>query len=308
MVEFFFKIKRQKLQRIKEPRAGAWINIENVSQEDLELIENLTDLNSTDLEDIFDLYELPRIERKGSALMLFLRDAQPASVEGEEILTSPLVLIITEKYFFSISNKKNETIRRIIKENVNITTTKRSKFLIYVLLQISKDFTKEIKKISHFISQKKKLKKIANADIVNLIQQETILNSYISALSPMRIVFEAIATGNYIGLYEEDEDLIEDMIISIRQSVENCSGNIKTIRSLRDSYQVIFTNRLNKTIRLLTSLTVILAVPTMIASFLGMNVAFPFNAESSAIFLNIVSISAAASIILLYIFIVKKWF
>jgi magnesium transporter len=264
-------------------------------------------LNLIDLEDALDLHELPRIERKNSNVIFFIRDAQFFD-KNEEVSTSPLTIIITKKYIITISINKSNLIRSLINNGFDFPTTQRSKFLIYILLNISRNFTKAVKSLHNDVEyQKDKLEKVTNADILKLIEQEEILSGYISALNPMKIVFEAIETGKYIPIYSYDEDLIEDMIISIRQSVQVCSTNLRSIKSLRESYQIIFTNNLNKTIRLLTSITVILTIPTMIASFFGMNVLIPFQ-DSPLGFCLILIISCLISFIFLYFFIIKKWF
>jgi magnesium transporter len=137
------------------------------------------------------------------------------------------------------------------------------------------------------LKQKGELKKVKGLDIIKLIEGEEILNQYISALTPMKIAIEAISKGGYIHLYEKDNDLLEDMSIAIRQSVDNCTVSVKSIKNLRDSYQAIFTNNLNNNIRLLTSLTVILTIPTIVGSLFGMNIPLPF-AESESAFVFIV--------------------
>ncbi len=122
----------------------------------------------------------------------------------------------------------------------------------------------------------------------------------------MRNVFEAIGSGGYVHLYSYDTDLLEDMIISIKQSADICSVSEKSIRSLRESYQAIFTNRLNKTIRLLTSFTIILTVPTIIASIYGMNIGLPFQ-ENPLAFLFILALIFLISSVFFIIFYVNKW-
>jgi magnesium transporter len=306
MKEIFFKdIKQENIEKIDSLRDGCWINVENATIEDLEYITQITNLHFVDIDDALDLYELPRIEREKDNVIIFIRDTQ--GQDKEDIYTTPLTVIINKKYIITISPTTNKTIRSIIDGNLSFSTTQKSKFLIYLLLLISKNFTKGIKSIkNNVLNQKKELKKIKGLDIVKLIENEEILNQYISALAPMNIVIEAIAKGGYIHLYSFDDDLLEDMIISIRQSVDNCTISVKSIKNLRDSYQAIFTNNLNNTIRLLTSLTVILTVPTIIGSLFGMNVSLPF-ADSNFSFLFIILLIVAISSILYYIFKVKDW-
>ena len=105
-----------------------------------------------------------------------------------------------------------------------------------------------------------------------------------SALLPLRNVLEAITSGKYTNLYEKDHELLDDLLNAVRQSEDLCNISLKSIRSLRDSYQIIFTNNLHKTIKLLTALTILFNIPTMTASLYGMNVQLPFAQHPWAFF------------------------
>ncbi|MFA5368955.1 MAG: magnesium transporter CorA family protein [Candidatus Paceibacterota bacterium] len=306
MVEIFYKgIKEDVLEKIDSLRDGCWVNIENAKIKDIEFIAEITNLDIPDIEDTLDLYELPRIERENENVILFIRDTQEQ--DKEDIYTTPLTVIINKKYLITISPGRNKTIRSIIDGKMTFPTTQRSKFLIHFLLLISKNFTKEIKRVkNNVLNQKKGLKKIKGLDITNLIEGEEILNQYISALTPMKTVIEAISKGGYVHLYSNDDDLLEDMIIAIRQSVDNCTVSVKSIKNLRDSYQAIFTNDLNKTIRLLTSLTVILTVPTIVSSVFGMNVPLPL-ANNSLAFPIVVLLIFFVACIFYFIFKSRDW-
>ncbi len=306
MIEIYFKdIKKEKLEKIKDVKDGCWVNIENAKEEDLEYVAKLTGLDMPDLDDVLDPYELPRIEREGENIIIFVRDAQEEN--KEDIYTSLLTLIVTPRYFFTISPSKNKIINSMIDKGISSSTTQRSKMLISILLLISKNFTKQIKKIrTSVFYQKKKIDDVESLDIVELIKNEEIVNQYISVLVPMKNVFETIGSGGYVHLYSYDTDLLEDMIISIKQSADICSVNEKSIRSLRESYQAIFTNRLNKTIRFLTSFTIILTIPTIIASIYGMNIGLPFQ-ESPLAFLFVLASIFLISSVFFIIFYVNKW-
>ena len=147
---------------------------------------------------------------------------------------------------------------------------------------------------------------VDSKDITNLTINEEILNQYLSSLVPIRTVLESITSGRYTLLYEKDQDLLEDLLNASIQSEDLCSINLRSIRSLRDSYQIIFTNQLNKTIKLLTALTIILSIPTMIASLYGMNVDLPLAQQPHA-FSIIVVLITLLSLVSLVIFQRKKW-
>ncbi len=122
----------------------------------------------------------------------------------------------------------------------------------------------------------------------------------------MRNLLETMASGRYMNFYESDLDLLEDLMIAMRQSEDVCRVNIKSIRSLRDSYHIIFTNDVNRTIKLLTAVTIIFTIPTIIASIYGMNVTLPFQSSSYA-FPLIMGFTIFASIIAILLFHKNRW-
>ena len=307
MLDIYYKTTKDKdFKESKSVRDGAWINVNNAQKEDLEKIVKLTSLDYADLQDALDPYELPRIERHEDSVIIFVRNPR-VKVKEEFLYTQPLTIIITNKYFITISISKNEVLENVLNKKLNLATTQRARLLIHIFLLIAQKFTKEIKAVkNNVLSQQKHIRNIESSDIVKLIENEEILNQYTSALSPMRNVFKTITKGKYIYLYEYDEDSLQDMIISINQSVDLCDVSIKSIQSLRDSYQIIFTNRLNKVIKFLTSFTIIMTIPTIVASIYGMNVNLPLSQNPFA-FWYIMIIAFGISLVFVYIFFRKKW-
>ncbi|MBX9744844.1 MAG: hypothetical protein K2X08_06520, partial [Chlamydiales bacterium] len=139
-----------------------------------------------------------------------------------------------------------------------------------------------------------------------LMQNEEVLNQYLTSIVPMRNLLETMAAGRYVNLHEQDIDLVDDLMIALKQSEDVCRVNIKSIRSLRDSYQIMFTNNVNRTIKLLTALTVIVTIPTIIASIYGMNVSLPFQHAPYA-FLMILVITVLGTATAIYLFLRKRW-
>ncbi len=308
MLNIYFKTaKGNRIEQLDQVRDGAWINASHLEHDDLEKLASMADLDLLDLQDVLDLHELPRTERQEKTLLVFVRIPREQISDKDIIHTTPLTFIITEKYFISLALFEDKVIKDILKNSLSIATTQKAKLLVYILLKISQRFTSRVREVNNQVaSQKKKIENIQDSDINELIKFEDILNQYVSALIPMRSVFENIAAGNYLPLYEEDQDLLNDMIISIRQSVEICQVNLKSIKSLRDSYQILFTNKLNKVIQFLTAFTIIMTIPTIIASLFGMNVSLPL-ANHNLAFVYVLGISVVAVGVFLFIFYKKKW-
>lgn len=308
MLDIYYKTtKIKKLSRLNTVREGVWIHINKANEYDLVKISKLTGLAYLDLQDSLDPHELPRIERIGENIIVFVRIPKVQADSKDLMHTDLLSIIITKQFFITISASENKTIKNILKKKIDVATTQRGKLLVYLLLIISHEFTRSIKEVRNSVlSQERNINKIKNTDIVELIRNEEILNQHISALIPMKNVFETISDGKYIHLYKEDENLFEDLIISIRQSTDLCQVNIKSIKALRDSYQIIFTNKLNKVIQFLTAFTIIMTIPTIVASLYGMNVRLPL-ADSPFAFFYVLLISIIVSLVFLFTFYKKRW-
>jgi magnesium transporter len=306
MIEVYFKtLKTKKLKLEKDFRSGSWINLENATSEDLDKIAKLTGLDLIDIQDSLDVNEIPRIEKANRVVLVYVRF--PSQYPSGNY-TQTMTVILTSKYIITISPFENGLVRKIVSQQINLATTQQSKLLIYLLLQISRDFTIKVKQVNDKVmKQKKELTKVDMENIQFLIQSEDVLNQYLLALVPMEGMFNTMKSSNIIQKYQEDLELLEDLFVGISQSVNICKVNLKGLVSLRDSYQIVFTNNLNKTIKFLTSFTVILTVPTLIGSLFGMNVRLPLENDPLA-FVYIILIILLLSLVSLLIFIWKKWF
>jgi magnesium transporter len=289
---------------IDEPIDGCWIHVDAATTSDMVKLAKYLNCEYTDIHDCLDKYEIPRIERINEHVLIFTR--HPSSQEIG-LQTSTLTLILSKKYFITVCPHKSFLIERFIAQQPKIPTSKVSKLLIHILLRITQEFTVEIKKIRTSVLQKEKeMGEVESEDITGLTISEENLNQYLSSLVPLRSVYQAIASGRYTFLQEKDQDLLEDLLNTSIQSEELCSVNLRTIRSLRDSYQIIFTNQLNKTIKVLTALTIILNIPTMVSSLYGMNVDLPFSSKPFAFVLILFFISIM-SILVFLLFQRRKW-
>ncbi|MDX8431518.1 MAG: magnesium transporter CorA family protein [Candidatus Algichlamydia australiensis] len=292
-------------REIDTPEEGCWIHIDEATPSDLNEIAKLTENEYTDLHDCLDKHELPRVERLDEKnVLIFTR--HPTNQEMG-LYTTTLGILLTPKYFITICPQKSHLVKNLLSQKTRLFTTQKSKFLLYILLKVTQEFTLQIKKIrANVLKKEKELSRVESEDITALTINEENLSQYLSSLVPLRNVFESITSGRYTLLYEKDQDLLEDLLNASIQSEDLCTINLRTIRGLRDSFQIIFTNQLNKTIKLLTSLTIILSIPTMVSSLYGMNVALPFEKNPFA-FSGIMLFTVLCSFVALILFQRKKW-
>src|SRR3990172_1492160 len=127
--------------------------------------------------------------------------------------------------------------------------------------------------------------KINNKDIIQFVTYESVLNDFLTALEPTNVILKNLFSGKFLKLTDQEKEWVEDLYFSNSQLIELSQANLRNIVNIREAYSTIITNNLNRVIRLLTSLTVILAVPTMIASIYGMNIDLPFDHSPNAFFI-----------------------
>jgi len=301
---YFKKAKDEEVQELSEVRNGCWIHVDEATATDLEELSKLTKIEYADLLDCLDKYELPRIERSNHNLLIFTRYPTDQEIG---LYTSTLTLILASHYFITVCPHRSLLVKNFINMKGKFSTLQNTKLLILLLLKVNQEFTGKIRRVRYnVLSAEKEMIHVESDDITTLTKNEEVLNQYLSSLAPTRSVLEGINTGRYTSLYEKEKELVEDCVNSIKQSEELCSIVLKSIRSLRDAYQIIFANNLHKTIKLLTSLTIILSIPTMIASIYGMNVDLPL-AKNTFAFGIVMGFTALFSILGLWLFKRKGW-
>lgn len=305
MLRYYYKtIRDEEFQMTPEPKEGCWIHIEEALPEDLVTLSKQLGLEQTDLQDCLDKYEVPRIEKIQGTVLIFTRS--PTEYEAG-LYTSTLAIILAPHYIATVSPQQSHLVQNFLNQKNRLSTLQKSKFLIALLMKITQDFTAHIRRVRHnVLRQEKEMISVDSEDITDLTKNEEILNQYLSALVPLRTVLEAVTSGRYTNLYEKDHDLLEDLLNAVKQSEDLCSMSVKSIGSLRDSYQIIFTNNLHKTIKLLTALTILFSIPTMIASLYGMNVNLPF-AEHRFAFFYLIGVTGIIIILSVLYFQRKRW-
>lgn len=283
MIQYYFKtVRDEEFQLIPQVKEGCWIRIEEATSEDLATLAQILGLEQTDLQDCLDKFEVPRVERIQSTVLIFTR--HPSEYETG-LYTSTLAIILAPNYIATVSPHPCHLIQNFMQGKSKLSTLQKSKLLISILFKITQDFTLHIRRVRHnVLTQEKEMISVESEDITTLTKNEEVLNQYQSTLIPLRNVLEAITSGRYTNLYEKDQELLEDLLNAVKQSEDLCNVSLKSIRSLRDSYQIIFTNNLHKTIKLLTALTILFSIPTMIASLYGMNVSLPFSSRPFAFY------------------------
>jgi magnesium transporter len=304
ITKYFRSVKEMGLQQVNDIRPGTWIHAENPTDTELDTLANECVLERDLLRDAVDFYEVPRFESEEGVAYFFTRFPHHSDDDTE---TAPILLAVTPTTVVSVAREHPAFLNVYLEGKTPLFTTQRTKLFLTLVSSINTAYQKRITTIRREVQRGKvNLRNIRDQDIVRLVALEGTLNEFITALTSSNAALRTILSGNHLQLYEEDRDMVEDIQLENQQLLESAKANLKTIQNVRSAYTVIITNNLNHVIKLLTSITVILTIPTIIGSLYGMNVPIPFQ-ESPHVF-SILAVAILATMTgVWYIFSRRNW-
>ena len=201
--------------------------------------------------------------------------------ESDAYTTMPLgMIVVRDDFFITVSLRKNQIIESFEKRKIkNFHTYKKTRFIFQILYLNSSYFLTYLKQINKETEIAEYILKnsMKNKELLKLLTLEKGLVYFTTSLKSNEIVMEKTMKGKFVKLYNEDEDILEDAIIENRQAIEMAKIYSDILNGTMDAYASIISNNLNTVMKTLTSITIVLAVPTMISSFWGMNVPLPLQ-------------------------------
>lgn len=281
MIKYFYKnLRAKQVSEVESYKPGSWVYVEAPTHEETQFLLKRFKLDDGHLEDALDPNEMPRLEKEGDLTYLFIRFAYTDS-KGE-LATAPLLFVVGADLLITIAPRGLPQLQRFIDGKVDFTTTQRTRLLLTILDQIVDRYEVLINRIGRQINAiRSRLKghKINNQDFVDFVVIEDELNEFLSALEPTTAILRRMLLGKHVQLFEEDQDLVEDLLLNNGQSIEACRAHVKSITSIREAYSTIASNNLNHTMKLLTAATVLITLPNVIFGMYGMNIDLPFQNE-----------------------------
>jgi len=294
---------------------GSWISLKNPSEAEIKKVASECSLTIDFLKAALDKEESSRIEIEGSEILIILDIPYISYVEkfkdkSVQYNTIPLGLVLNDDIIVSICLVDNKIIDDFLEKKIKgFFTYKKSRFILQMLLRVSSYYLKYLKQIDKTsqIIETNLHRSMKNKELIQLLSLEKSLVYFSTSLKTNETVLEKMLKLKFIKQYPEDEDLLEDAIIENKQAIEMANIFSNILSSTMDAFASIISNNLNMVMKILTSITIVMAVPTIIASFWGMNVPMPFG-DFKYGFLIIILISGAISGVITYILAKKNMF
>ncbi len=300
MIKYLYRSLRDgKATEAEAFKTGSLIVVEAPTADELKLLETKYRLDPGLLADALDPDEIPRIDEDEGNLYVYMRYSFR---KGEVVDTDPVLLVVGPNFVATISRQPLSGLDRLM-NIATLYTTQRAKLLLLLLRHLVLSYEVNINYLDRQIRgvrARLNVSNINNRDFVQFVVIEDALSSFLAELIPANLLLSSLLGGRHgLSFHEEDRDLIEDLVQATRQLSETSQSSLRTAMNIREAYSNIMTNNLNRRVELLTSLTVVLTIPTIIFSLFGINVPIP-DQQSSHAFAFITISTLAFMVVALY--------
>ncbi len=304
MIAYRFRARGdEKMKTLEAPRAGVFVEAVQLSDAEQTTLVDQHKLDVGVISDARDFFETPRFEIENGVAYFFTR--YPVHAD-QEVTTSPVLIVVGGDFVLAVFQEKAAWFEKFM-EHADVFTTQKTKLFLQVLRAIEREYTRMFVTMQRDVQRNRaRIQEVSERGIEELVRFEYTINEFVSALVPTNAALQQIIAGKHIQFFEEDLDFVEDVQLANNQLIENGKNVLKTIQNIRSAHTTLVSMRLNKVVRRLTALTILLTIPTIIASLFGMNVMLPIDGHPMAFFAIIALIIAVVSVVT-YLFAHNRW-
>ena len=301
-----FKTFEAEMRQIAEPEKDCWISLVKPTEKELAEVAEQYCIEPDDLRAALDEEERSRIELEDNYTLILVDIPAVEKSKGKDIYTTePLGIILAKDAIITVCLEETPVLYALKQKHANeLRTHMRTRFVLQILYRNASlylQYLRVINKLSDKIEQKLH-GSTENRELIELLELEKSLVYFTTSLRSNEVVLEKLLKSDRVKKYPEDEDLLEDVIVENRQAIEMANIYSGILSGMMDAFASVISNNLNIVMKVLTSLTVLLSVPALFASFWGMNVAVPFSNSPFGFYivLAISVITASIAFILLW--------
>jgi magnesium transporter len=282
---------------------GAWINLMDPSSEELNIVKKLVDMPLDVLTAALDEEESARMEIENEYILVLID--VPRKRDNDRYETLPLGIILLPDTIITVCLEETDVLTCFNRMTARLFDTgKRTRFLFNMLYRSATFFLRYLRQINIRTDEIERhlRQSMKNEELFQLLEMEKSLTYFTASLRTNHMVIDKLLrlrnnqkVEHLLKIYEEDEDILEDALVEYRQAIEMVQMYSQILSGMMDAFASIISNNLNMVMKFLTSMTIILAIPTMFASFWGMNVGVPWLGKVAG-FWVVTGISAFATI------------
>lgn len=313
MIEYY-AMREDGLSQVENFEKNAWVNVNNPSTEDIQYLIDSLHVPEDFMQYAIDRDESARIERDSETnFTLVIYDIPYYNEDSADSIysTSPMSFIIGPDFMLTLSQDyslfeqyQEASLRKIL------DPSRSTRFVLEFLYEAAKKYLNYLRILNRRRKEIEKSigSKPRNEDLLQLMRIERSLIYFIMSLKTNNLVLEKIQRGYYLFTYEEDKELLEDLLIETQQGIEMAEISNRIITESTDTYSNLISNNMNEVMKFLTVYSLILSIPTIVFSFYGMNVHLPWSGWHTLSWLLVILISIILSLIFILYFKRKDYF
>lgn len=267
-----FKTVENQFLNVGEASEGCWIALTKPTHEELYRVAEETGIDIDDLRAPLDDEERSRIEQEDDYVVILVDI--PSVDEKERYVTIPLGIYMTKNMIVTVCLEETPVLKAFMNNRVKeFYTFKRTRFVFQILYRNATSYLRYLRIMDRRSEQIEEKLNVSqeNRDLMELLQLEKSLVYFTTSLRSNEIVLEKLLRTEKVKKYPEDEDLLEDVIVENKQAIEMANIYSGILSETRDAFASVISNNLNVVMKFLSTVTIVLSIPTMIASFYGMN-------------------------------------
>lgn len=286
MMKIYKTVDEQGLFReISHIEKGCWINLVAPTEQEINTLSHAINISDEFIRYPLDQEEKARIDIEDDQILIIedipIYEA-PDNSSDEAFSTIPLgMLVVRDDYFITICTRENPIIREFVDCKIrSFYTFKKTRFILQILYRTATSYLTYLKSINRETdkTEDRLQKTMKNQEVIKLLSLQKSLVYFTTSLKSNELVMEKLLRGNVIKMYEEDQDILEDAIVENKQAIEMGTIYRDILSGTMDAYASVISNNLNIVMKFLTSITIVLSIPAIIAGLWGMNVKnLPFS-------------------------------
>ena len=266
------------LQRLDAPEPGAWLHAVAPTAQDLDAIRG-RGVPPELLSHVDDPDERPRVEHVGEVVLVVLHCPVRRRAEaGAPFVTSPLSVILLPEGVVTVAQQPVEFLAPLLDGKVTgLSTAQAADFVLRVFWQVADAYLSAVREINASVERlEDELKRsLRNEEVLGLLDYQKSLTYFATGMAANELVLQRLQRTPALRLAEHEHELLDDVRIEVRQAIEMVGISDNILSQMMDAFASIVSNNLNSVMKVLTSVTILLAIPTLVASLYGMNVRLP---------------------------------
>ncbi len=304
-----YKTGEQGLETLEETTKGCWINVVDPSPAEMASLRDL-EIPPEFLTYPLDMDERPRVEREDGFTMILLRVPY---YQGQTVdvpyTTIPLGIVMDGQWIMTICRHNHDLLQEMAAGRMRgLSTAKRNRFILQLLLAAANRYLIYLREINRSVDalEDQLQMSMQNRELLGLLKYQKSLVYFTTALKANELMMERLHRSGFFRTYADDEDLLEDVITENQQAIEmtNIASNI--LSSMMDAFASIISNNMNVVMKFLAAATIVIALPTLIASLFGMNVSLPLQ-EHPLAFVFVLALALGAALLVTRLFMKRNW-